>query len=839
MLLHRLRLLQSGRWDLQRAKGDVLLIKGRDELLAEGGEDDAAEHEDAESRADERPRPGHRAAEQRHVARLQPLDDAHFLFGDLSPHQKSDHRRDEGQGQDEGGAEGEHDGDRHRAPERGARQRNHRQDSGERGQHDRAGPPDGGFDDGFPTRQALGDVSLDLVDQNHRIAHDHAGQRDQPEQRHKAEGLVGDVQPERGADNTQRCREEHQNQAREALQLDHQQGQHDDDHQRKQDENRGVALGGFLERAARLDPVGRIEMVANFLQLRPDLAGHVGRLHAIDDVTAHGDRHVAVAPPDNRLLMGVFDSGDLLQRHRHPVARRHGEVADMAEVEPLRRHRARHHIDLLDAVAHRRHRRTRDQHAHRLRDVLRGEAKRAGSILIDHELQVRRLLVPVELRVLDVFVLLEDVTHLVGDVADGPGIRADHTKLDGKSDRRSEIEAIDADARFGQCPIIHRLLDARLDPLARLHILRNDHDLGERLVRELRIEPEPEARRALADIGRIGRDVLIVLQQRFRLLHRLFGDIERGAFGQPQLQEQFGPLGQREELLLDMAESQDREREDADGCQHHLDAMVDAPLNHAAQNAVDAGFIHRMGIVVVADRDVGQQLDADIGRKDHRHEPGRDQRDRHDPENAAGIFAHGRIGKADRQEAGRRDQRSRQHRKGGGFPGKGCRTHAVPALLHLHHHHLDRDDGVVDQQPERDDQGAERDPVQIERHRIHDDKDDCQHQRHRQGHHDAGAPAQRDERDEQHDRKRLDEGMHEFADRMFDNFRLVGDPVDIDALRHRLHEFSGRTGDILAELQNVGALGRDHADADGGLAFLAHHKARRIDESVGDGGDIA
>ncbi len=40
--------------------------------------------------------------------------------------------------------------------------------------------------------------------------------------------------------------------------------------------------------------------------------------------------------------------------------------------------------------------------------------------------------------------------------------------------------------------------------------------------------------------------------------------------------------------------------------------------------------------------------------------------------------------------------------------------HAVPALLHLHHHHLDGDDGVVDQQAERDDQRAERDAVQVD-----------------------------------------------------------------------------------------------------------------------------
>jgi len=35
-----------------------------------------------------------------------------------------------------------------------------------------------------------------------------------------------------------------------------------------------------------------------------------------------------------------------------------------------------------------------------------------------------------------------------------------------------------------------------------------------------------------------------------------------------------------------------------------------------------------------------------------------------------------------------------------------------------------------------------------------------------------------------HDRERLDEGMHELAHRMLDHLRLIGDLLDIDALRH-------------------------------------------------------
>src|SRR4029078_11586046 len=81
--------------------------------------------------------------------------------------------------------------------------------------------------------------------------------------------------------------------------------------------------------------------------------------------------------------------------------------------------------------------------------------------------------------------------------------------------------------------------------------------------------------------------------------------------------------------------------------------------------------------------------------------------------------------------------------------------------------------------------------------------------------------------------------MHELADGALDHLRLVGDLLDLDALRHGLHEIIGRLLDILAEFENVGALGGDHADANRRLAFLAGDEGRRIDETMRDGRDIA
>ena len=81
--------------------------------------------------------------------------------------------------------------------------------------------------------------------------------------------------------------------------------------------------------------------------------------------------------------------------------------------------------------------------------------------------------------------------------------------------------------------------------------------------------------------------------------------------------------------------------------------------------------------------------------------------------------------------------------------------------------------------------------------------------------------------------------MHELANRMLDHFRLVGDQFDLNALRHRLHEIGGRLLNLLAELEDVGAFCRHHADAERGLAFLAHMEGRGIDVTMGDGCDVA
>ncbi len=236
---------------------------------------------------------------------------------------------------------------------------------------------------------------------------------------------------------------------------------------------------------------------------------------------------------------------------------------------------------------------------------------------------------------------------------------------------------------------------------------------------------------------------------------------------------------------------------------------------------------------------VRKELEAEIGREQHRDEPRRDQREPDDPEDAAGIFAGARLGEADRQEAGRGHQGAGQHGKRGRGPGEGRRAGAVPALLHLHHHHLDGDDGVVDQEAERDDEGAERDAVEIEPGRVHHQEHDREHERHRQRHHDAGAPAEREEAHHQHDHQGLGEGLDEFRDRLLDHVGLVGDLRDLDADRQLGDDAVHGPLQVLTERDDVGAFLHGHAEAERGLAVLAHEEARRVLVAALDGGDVA
>src|SRR5260221_9751147 len=217
-----------------------------------------------------------------------------------------------------------HDGDGHRSPEIAARQRNHRQHGGKRGQHDRPEAPHGGVDDRIPLRVPRLDVLLDLVHQNHRVAHDHAEQRDDTQVGDKAERHVPGQQDECHADQPERGSQQHHDGLLETLELDHQQSKHRNQHQRHYRDDRILALGTFLDGAGHFDAVVLGQLGAQGVELRLDLLGYHRRLDVAARVGAHGDGRLPVAAPDYALFEAVFYFRDL--RQRNPLSRLRGHV---------------------------------------------------------------------------------------------------------------------------------------------------------------------------------------------------------------------------------------------------------------------------------------------------------------------------------------------------------------------------------------------------------------------------------------------------------------------------------------------------------------------------------
>ena len=174
-----------------------------------------------------------------------------------------------------------------------------------------------------------------------------------------------------------------------------------------------------------------------------------------------------------------------------------------------------------------------------------------------------------------------------------------------------------------------------------------------------------------------------------------------------------------------------------------------------------------------------------IRHKKHRYPPTQQQGDDGDRKNGKGVLTRDRFGQANRQESSRGDEGTGQHGHGRHLVGKGSGANFVKALLHFAHHHLHRNDGVVHQQAQSDDERAQRYLVQTNAKVIHRQKSHGQHQGDGDAHHQTGAhidvptkastlvPTQRHKADQQHNHHRLDQHTDELTDGAFDRFGLV------------------------------------------------------------------
>ncbi len=255
------------------------------------------------------------------------------------------------------------------------------------------------------------------------------------------------------------------------------------------------------------------------------------------------------------------------------------------------------------------------------------------------------------------------------------------------------------------------------------------------------------------------------------------------------------------------------------------------------EGAIARHQLARLGVGLLLLRRLKQRL-ADQRRKDHRHEPRDNQRNGHHREDREGVLAGRALGEADRNEAGDRDQRADQHRRGQRAVGKGGGlvrgvTGAQPAQHRVHRGHR-----VVDQHPERDDQRTQRDAVQVDVSHVHHGEDDGHRQRNGQRHHGAWPHPQADEAAHENDDDGLPQRGHEVVDGMVHRDSLVGDQHRLDADRQVGLDLGHLLAHVLAERQDVAGIAHGDRQADGRLAVDTEHRLRRVGEAASHRGDV-
>lgn len=377
----------------------------------------------------------------------------------------------------------------------------------------------------------------------------------------------------------------------------------------------------------------------------------------------------------------------------------------------------------------------------------------------------------------------------------------------------------------------------RASSRSRAGVLRDHHQLCEIAVVQPLVQRQHETRRALADVVEHMGDILVLPQQGFEPDRLGARGIDGRAFRQPHFDQDFQPVGLREELFLDPLHCDESDDQRRHRQRNHAAPMDEAPVHHGAETPVERREIRRIFVCHVASwfqQDVPQ-----VRRHHDRHQPGGQQRDRRHRENGEGVFADHRLGQRDRQECGGGQQGTGQHGKRGRMEGVGGRFEAVPAGLQLVRHHFHCDDGVVHQQAESDDERPGGDTMQVDVEQPHRGEGDRQHHRDGQRHHQAGTPLERKEGHRQHDGDGFEETLHEEPDRVADDAGLVVDPLDLHAHRQRLLQVlhGGRHG--TSHRHHVTAVGQRHPEQHCRLALRTDFGGGRIFVAPRHAGDIS
>ena len=234
-----------------------------------------------------------------------------------------------------------------------------------------------------------------------------------------------------------------------------------------------------------------------------------------------------------------------------------------------------------------------------------------------------------------------------------------------------------------------------------------------------------------------------------------------------------------------------------------------------------------------------QDPNAEQRSEQHRDDPGREQCDRDDGENRESVFAGTAVREPDGHEARDRDQRAREHRKCGRGVSERRGLLLVVTVLQPRDHRFDRDHRVIDQQPECDDEGAQRNPLKVDPDELIATNTAAS----TSGMDSATtAPARRPRLTRltaKDDGDGLPQRLHEVVHGMLDGHGLIGDERRLDPDRQVRRDLGHGVLDIAAQRQHVAAFAHGDREPDALTSVDAEHRLRRVGGAARDMRDVA
>ena len=273
-------------------------------------------------------------------------------IGPLDPEPGHIERRKKDQRQKRRDRQAPHDRVGHRTPEHGGRDRNHPQDRRRGREQYGSDTVRGGVDDRIPGVESLRLVRLDLANEDHRIAGDHAGEREHAEDRHETKGFVRDEKRRDDADDTHRRDAQHEEHAAEPLKLEHQHRKHDDEHQGQYGGDRGLRLFALLHASPDTNMVSARQAGVQRRDLRRQRLHDRRGLRARREICLHRHCGQPVPAPDDGIFLAVLNGGNLAQRNRPPVRQGNLERADSRQGRALLGGGPDQDVDQPNSAAH-------------------------------------------------------------------------------------------------------------------------------------------------------------------------------------------------------------------------------------------------------------------------------------------------------------------------------------------------------------------------------------------------------------------------------------------------------------------------------------------------------